>query len=126
MAARYTLKIIVDFAAAHYLRNYEGKCARLHGHNWKTEVEVIATDLNDVGMGIDFQDIKAETKALVDQLDHYNLNDMAPFDKLNPTAENIAAFLFKTLSGKLNDHRVKVSAITLWETERACVRYTED
>ena len=126
MAARYTLKVVTDFAAAHSLRNYVGKCARLHGHNWKVEVEVTATKLNDVGMGIDFQDIKAATKSLLDGLDHYNLNDMPPFDRVNPTAENISAYLYQELSTRLNKEHVRVSAITLWETERACVRYTEE
>lgn len=126
MPARYTIKIVTDFSAAHYLRNYEGKCARLHGHNWKIEVEIVAKTLDDVGMGIDFQDVKAETKTLLEGLDHYNLNDMPPFDKINPTAENLSAFIYKSLAEKINNERIKVSAITVWETERACVRYEED
>lgn len=126
MPARYTIKIVTDFSAAHYLRNYEGKCARLHGHNWKIEVEIDARQLDDVGMGIDFQDVKAETKELLEGLDHYNLNDMPPFDKINPTAENLSAFIYQSLATKINDQRVQVSAVTVWETERACVRYSED
>lgn len=126
MPARYTIKIVTDFSAAHYLRNYEGKCARLHGHNWKIEVEITARQLDEVGMGIDFQDVKAETKELLEGLDHYNLNDMPPFDKINPTAENLSAFIYQSLATKLNDERIKVAAITVWETERACVRYEED
>ena len=126
MQARYTIKIVTDFSAAHYLRNYEGKCARLHGHNWKIEVEIDARQLDDVGMGIDFQDVKAETKELLEGLDHYNLNDMPPFDKINPTAENLSAFIYRSLASKINDQRIQVSAVTVWETERACVRYSED
>lgn len=126
MPARYTIKIVTDFSAAHYLRNYEGKCARLHGHNWKIEVEIDARQLDDVGMGIDFQDVKAETKELLEGLDHYNLNDMPPFDKINPTAENLSAFIYQSLATKINDQRIQVSAVTVWETERACVRYSED
>jgi len=126
MPARYTIKIVTDFSAAHYLRNYEGKCARLHGHNWKIEVEIDARQLDDVGMGIDFQDVKAETRELLEGLDHYNLNDMPPFDKINPTAENLSAFIYQSLATKINDQRIQVSAVTVWETERACVRYSED
>ncbi len=127
MAAKYTLKVVTDFAAAHYLRNYGGVCSRLHGHNWKVEVEVCATALNEVGMGIDFKDIKSALKGLLDGLDHYNLNDIPPFDEVNPTAENISAYLYQELSKRLNEEgRVKVCAITLWETERACVKYTEE
>ncbi|MDH5546881.1 MAG: 6-carboxytetrahydropterin synthase QueD [Gammaproteobacteria bacterium] len=126
MPARYTLRIFTDFSAAHFLRNYEGKCARLHGHNWKIEVEVITTKLDEVGMGLDFQIMKGETKTLLEELDHYNLNDMPPFDKINPTAENLAAYIYQRLSERINDGRVTLSAITVWETDRACVRYTEE
>jgi len=125
MTACYTLKILTDFAAAHYLRNYEGVCNRLHGHNWKVEVQVVARQLDEVGMGVDFKVIKDATKSLIGRLDHYNLNDQPPFDAINPTAENIAAYLYK-LSQALNSATVKVDAITLWETDRACVTYTED
>lgn len=126
MAAIYTLKILTDFASAHTLRNYPGKCHRMHGHNWKLEVEVTAGALNEHGMAIDFKTIKGSAKALCAQLDHQYLNDIPPFDQVNPTAENLAAFFYHGLSKKLNSERVKVSAIILWETERACVRYTED
>lgn len=126
MSALYTLKIVTDFAAAHFLRNYDGKCARLHGHNWKIELEVKATSLNEVGMGIDFQDMKTELKGLLGGLDHYNLNDIPPFDQINPTAENLATFIYQRMAAQIDDERVKVSAVTVWETERACVRYSED
>jgi 6-pyruvoyltetrahydropterin/6-carboxytetrahydropterin synthase len=120
------MKILTDFAAAHYLREYEGECSRLHGHNWKVEVTVEANALDKVGMGMDFKVIKKATKGLVDELDHYNLNDIPPFNEINPTAENISAFLYKELSARLNNDAAKVKAITLWETDRACVTYTED
>lgn len=126
MTARYTMKILTDFAAAHYLREYEGECSRLHGHNWKVEVTVNASALDNVGMGMDFKVIKKATKDLINELDHYNLNDIPPFDKINPTAENISAYLYKELSARLNNDTAKVEAITLWETDRACVTYAED
>lgn len=126
MTKRYTMKILLDFAAAHFLRNYEGVCNRLHGHNWKVEVQVQATRLDDVGMGMDFKVIKDATRELIGKLDHYNLNDIPPFDKINPTAENISAYLYEELSSMLNADDVKVSAVTLWETDRASVTYTED
>jgi 6-pyruvoyltetrahydropterin/6-carboxytetrahydropterin synthase len=120
------MKIVTDFAAAHLLREYPGVCSRLHGHNWKVEVDVVARDLDRVGMGLDFGDIKAATRELIGTLDHRNLNDIAPFDRINPTEENIAAFMYQRLSEKINDERVKVDAITIWETERACVTYSEE
>lgn len=126
MPAKYILKVVSDFASAHTLREYPGACSRMHGHNWKVETEVEATTLDSVGMGIDFKTVRKATKELTGKLDHHYLNDIAPFDVINPTAENIAAYIFKGLSETLNSDRVKVKAITLWETERACVRYTED
>lgn len=124
--AKYRMKIVTDFAAAHLLRDYPGVCSRLHGHNWKVEVDVVARDLDHVGMGLDFGDIKAATRELIGTLDHRNLNDLPPFDKINPTAENIAAYMYQRLSKEINDERVKVDAITIWETERACVTYSEE
>jgi len=126
MNARYTLKVVSDFASAHTLRDYPGACSRMHGHNWKVEAEVIAGQLDNVGMGVDFKKIKSAVKALTDVLDHRYLNEIEPFDSINPTAENIAAWLYKGLSEQLNNEHVQVSAITLWETERACVRFTKE
>ena len=125
MPAIYTLKIVTDFAAAHTLRNYAGACSRMHGHNWKVEVEVQATQLDNVGMGIDFKEIKHATRKVTEELDHYYLNDIPPFDRVNPTAENIASFIYQAVSELINNERVKVKSVTLWETERACVKYEQ-
>lgn len=125
MPAHYTLKIVEDFASAHTLRDYPGDCNRMHGHNWKIEVEVVAEQLDPAGMGVDFKVIKNAARILAKQLDHRYLNDIEPFNKVNPTAENIAAFFYQGLSKTLNNERVRVSSVTLWETERACARYSE-
>jgi len=126
MTARYQMKILTDFAAAHHLRGYEGPCSRVHGHNWKVEVQVSASKLDEIGMGLDFKLIKQATNKLIDRLDHQNLNELEPFDQQNPTAENIAAYLYRELSIKLNTDVIRVASVTLWETERACVIYTEE
>jgi 6-pyruvoyltetrahydropterin/6-carboxytetrahydropterin synthase len=126
MSATYTLKILADFASAHTLREYPGACSRMHGHNWKLEVEVTATALNEHGMGMDFKTIKTATRELAATLDHRYLNDIPPFDTVNPTAENIAQYFYQNLSQTVNIDTAKISAVTLWETDRACVRYSED
>jgi 6-pyruvoyltetrahydropterin/6-carboxytetrahydropterin synthase len=126
MSATYTLKILADFASAHTLREYPGACSRMHGHNWKIEVEVTATALNEHGMGMDFKTIKTATRELAATLDHRYLNEIPPFDTVNPTAENIAQYFYQNLSQTVNIETAKVSAVTLWETDRACVRYSED
>jgi len=126
MTARYTLKIITDFASAHTLRDYPGACARMHGHNWKVEVEVTASELDAIGMGVDLRVIKQAARDIAERLDHRYLNDLEPFVQINPTAENIAAYFHQELSAQLNNDSIRVNAVTLWETERACVRYAED
>lgn len=126
MAGQYTLRVTTDFSAAHTLRDYPGDCSRMHGHNWKVEVAVTAMGLDDKGMAVDFKVIKIAARELAGQLDHCYLNDVPPFDHINPTAENIAAFLYQGLSKMLNTERIRVSEVALWETERAWVRYTED
>lgn len=126
MTAKYQLKILTDFAAAHTLRNYPGACSRMHGHNWKVELEVEASQLNDLGIAIDFRDMKKATNDICDRLDHQYLNDVPPFNKVNPTAENIAAYLYAEIGKQINSDTVKVRALTLWETDRACVRYSEE
>lgn len=126
MTSRYTLKVITDFAAAHTLRGYQGACNRMHGHNWKVEVEAEATSLNELGMGIDFKVLKQAVQTVISDLDHRYLNDIPPFDRLNPTAENLAAHLYQALCRQVNNQCIRVAAVTLWETDRACVRYAEE
>ncbi len=126
MSTIYNLKILADFASAHTLRDYPGDCSRMHGHNWKVEVEVKATALDQHEMGMDFKTIKNATRALAKTLDHRYLNDIPPFDVKNPTAENIAQYFYQQLSATLNTDTAKVEGVTLWETDRACVRYSED
>jgi len=80
----FVLKIVTDFASAHSLRDYPGDCARLHGHNWQVEVSVCSQVLDDSGIAIDFREIKKQTKLVVKRLDHQYLNEIKPFDVLNP------------------------------------------
>ena len=125
MSAQYTLKVLVEFAAAHQLHNYPGNCARMHGHNWKVEVEVTGQQLDHVGMVVDFKTMKKAAKEVADRLDHFYLNDIPPFDTINPTAENLAAWFYREVGALLNGEHAQVSRVTLWETDRACVSYQE-
>ncbi len=126
MAAQYQLKVVTDFASAHTLRGYPGACSRMHGHNWKVELEAVATQLDDIGMGVDFKVMKQAAREVSAELDHQYLNELEPFKEINPTAENIAAYMYKQISVRINSETIKVTALTLWETERACVRYSEE
>ena len=122
--ASYTLKVLTEFASAHTLAGYPGACSRMHGHNWKVEVEVIAETLDQTGMALDFKRIKQAANEVGNRLDHQYLNDIPPFNQLNPTAENISAWFFQELSRNLNTEHAKVHSVTLWETDRACVKYS--
>ncbi len=125
MPATFTLRVLTDFASAHTLRGYPGQCANLHGHNWKVEVEVEAFELDEIGMAVDFKVVKNLAREIAGRLDHQYLNDLEPFTRINPTAENIAQWFFREMAREINQPGLRVSALTLWETERACVRYTE-
>ena len=119
----YELKIVSQFAAAHQLRDFGGKCERLHGHNWKVEVYVRGERLGENGLLIDFKEIKTAAKNALERLDHQFLNDLPSFKTLNPSSENIAFYLYKTLGEDLNDQNVRVNRITVWESDSACATY---
>lgn len=121
----FVLKIVTDFAAAHSLRDYPGNCSRLHGHNWEVEVKVQSEVLDETGIAIDFREIKNQTKEVTERLDHFYLNDIKPFDEINPTAENIAKYFFDELKKLINTDTVSVKEVTIWETPRSAVTYSE-
>lgn len=111
-------------SAAHILRGYKGPCARLHGHNWHVKIDVLSDLLDDVGLAIDFKDLDDIIWQVAGPFDHQNFNDFPPFDKINPTAENIARYFFKEIEKKLPDH-VRLDKVTIWETEKYFVEYFE-
>jgi 6-pyruvoyltetrahydropterin/6-carboxytetrahydropterin synthase len=119
----YELKIVTQFAAAHRLRDFQGKCEQLHGHNWKVEVYIQADQLDSAGLVRDFGEIKAMTKEVLQGLDHHYLNELVPFQTENPSSEHIARYLFQQLSDRLNDGRAKVSKISVWESDTSCATY---
>jgi len=121
----YELKIITHMACAHQLREFEGRCENLHGHNWKIEVFVTGNELEPNGILIDFKRIKSVTGKVIDELDHKFLNDLEYFKGVNPSSENIARYIFKALGYALNSNNVRVSRVTAWESDNACASYTE-
>jgi 6-pyruvoyltetrahydropterin/6-carboxytetrahydropterin synthase len=121
--SRYELMIRTDFAAAHQLRGYPGDCARLHGHNWHVELYVECEELDTLGLGVDYKVMKRELKEALAGWDHYNLNDIPPFDTINPSSENVARVLYEEMSRRLDDGRLRVSRIVIGETCTAKVTY---
>lgn len=122
----YELMIRTTFASAHNLRDYQGACEMLHGHNWKVEVFIKAEKLDSIGLALDFNILKEKTKKIVEELDHKYLNEIHPFDEINPSSENIANYLFKRLSEGLSHYPVYVSKVNVWESENACASYYEE
>lgn len=126
MASSYLLKVTQAFSAAHVIPGHPGKCGRLHGHNWTVDLEVKASKLGPLGMAVDFYDMKRALAELIGIVDHRHLNELSPFDKIPPTAENISAWFFQQLSAQINTADYKVAAVCVWETDGCSVRYSEN
>ena len=121
----YEIAVHTYFSSAHSLREYKGKCEDLHGHNWKVAVQVEADTLDSLGMVMDFKTLKQELSNVIQRLDHRYLNDVPPFDTLNPSSENIACYIFQELKQSIDDHRVSVSKVTVWESENSAAVYSK-
>ena len=116
------------FAAGHYLRDYKGKCENPHGHNYKVQVTLQGRELDRAGLLLDFKDLKNVMKHVIDYLDHQMINDLEPFTRLNPSAENLAKYFYDETNVKLKqatDGRVGVKQVTIWETDTSIARYYE-
>jgi queuosine biosynthesis protein QueD len=121
----YELMVHAHFSSAHSLRGYQGKCEELHGHNWKVGVQIAAETLDNLGMVIDFKVLKQELHQIIERLDHKHLNDIPPFDALNPSSENIAFYIFQELKKSLTHERVIVAKVTVWESDDSSAGYSE-
>jgi 6-pyruvoyltetrahydropterin/6-carboxytetrahydropterin synthase len=121
----FELMIETHFASAHQLRGYKGKCERVHGHNWKVQVYVLAERLNEIDITIDFHDLKKMTEEIVGQLDHSFLNDIFPFTEKNPSSENIAKWIYDSLRKRIDNDDISLSAVTVWESDTASATYFE-
>jgi 6-pyruvoyltetrahydropterin/6-carboxytetrahydropterin synthase len=113
------------FASAHALRNYKGRCENVHGHNWRVLVTIEGERLDDTGLLVDFIDVKNMMAAIIDRIDHQHLNEIPPFDTVNPSAENIAEFFYREMAVGLEKVLVpvRVSAVKIWETDIQSATY---
>jgi 6-pyruvoyltetrahydropterin/6-carboxytetrahydropterin synthase len=121
----YEVAVYTYFSAAHNLRGYQGKCEELHGHNWKVSVQIGAEKLDQLGMVVDFKELKEELNKIIQKLDHKYLNNVPPFDRLNPSSENIAHYIFQELKKAINSERIKVIKVSVWESENSKAIYLE-
>lgn len=122
----YVVSVQAHYDSAHFLRNYKGKCENLHGHRYVVEVALATDELNKTGLAFDFVDIKKHTRELADWLDHQNINDLPPFDEIEPSAENQARFFFDQLRDRLPTPMAEALLYTrIWETPTQFAQYSE-
>lgn len=121
----YELTVQRGFSAAHHLRDYEGPCSRMHGHNYRVEITVAGPQPLQNGMLLDFGELKALCDEVLDELDHQCLNELPNFQQQNVTAENVAAHIYHALAGRLPFAGIKVARVRLWESDNSSVTYWE-
>ena len=115
------------FASGHALRNYHGKCENVHGHNYRVRITVEGDQLNDIGLLVDFVELKKQMRAVADRLDHQFINDLEPFTVLNPSAENLAKYFHDELTRMLpasnGQSPIRIGEVKIWETDTSTATY---
>ncbi|MDZ4181623.1 MAG: 6-carboxytetrahydropterin synthase QueD [Candidatus Cloacimonadaceae bacterium] len=122
----YKLSVTDSFSAAHRLCGYEGACKNLHGHNWVVRVCIIANELDEIGMALDFGVIKNLLGSVLDPLDHAYLNEVPELADMNPTSENLAKYIYERMQAQLDGQAARVSSVEICESERSSVVYSND
>ena len=124
MAGQFEVMIERNFSSAHQLRGYKGKCENLHGHNYRVEIYARGSELDNIGLLVDFGDLKAAADDIVQYLDHRNINELPPFDaELNPSAENLARYILERVASRVGDERVSVYKVRCFETPTSVATY---
>jgi len=130
----FQVSVEETFAAGHALRGYRGKCENVHGHNYKVRVTLEGPALGSIGLLYDFKDLKDAIHGTIRKLDHQFLNEVAPFDALNPSAENLAKYFYEEVTRLLGENAPKgnpsapcaVKRVTVWETDTTTASYFAD
>ena len=126
MPGQFEVMIERNFSSAHQLRGYKGKCENLHGHNYKIEIYARGEELNNIGLLIDFGDLKTVADEIVKYLDHRNINELEPFVELQPSAENLAKYILERVGAKVTDERVQIYKVRCFETPTSVATYQVD
>ncbi len=123
----YSISCSVHFDAAHYLKDYPGKCAEIHGHRWIVGIQISGEELNEIGILIDFNDIKGYLVEITEKFDHKMINEVKPFDKVNPTAENLAKYIYDEIKAKISKDfpLLKIDFVEVLESPQAKAVYSE-
>lgn len=126
----FEIAVKSHFDSAHFLRGYEGKCSNLHGHRWEVEAVVSGEKTDNCGMLMDFSILKKLLEKIVDQLDHRNICEIPPFDEINPTAEQLARYIYLSLRSALDEtpggKRCRLEKVTVWESPDCRASYREE
>jgi 6-pyruvoyltetrahydropterin/6-carboxytetrahydropterin synthase len=122
----YQIAVEMDFDAAHSLRGYRGKCESLHGHRFKVVATLKATELDEIGLAYDFTLLKSHLAEILGKYDHTNLNEVTPFNRINPSSENIARTIYQKLGKKLTESAVTLASVEVWESPQSHVTYSSD
>jgi len=122
----YEVEIITSFSAAHRLREYQGKCERLHGHNYRVHIIARADQPGPGGMVIDFGELKKAAAEVLERLDHAFLNEIPPFVETEPSAENIAALIFGQVADRLADKADLLHSVSVWESDNSRATYMRE
>jgi 6-pyruvoyltetrahydropterin/6-carboxytetrahydropterin synthase len=122
----FVVTVQAHYDSAHFLRNYKGKCERLHGHRYVVELALARDELNEAGIAFDFVDVKKNLRAVADRLDHENLNDLPPFTELEPSAENQARYFYDEMKRLLPTEMAEaILYVRIWETPTQWAQYSE-
>jgi len=122
----YHISVEQHFDAAHFLRGYHGKCEALHGHRFGVVIKIESPGLNKIGIAYDFTELKQHLGDILSRFDHTCLNDVSPFDKINPSSENVASTIYNELKPKLAEAPVTISCVEVWESPESGVAYNPD
>ncbi|MFW5730193.1 MAG: 6-carboxytetrahydropterin synthase QueD [Desulfonatronovibrionaceae bacterium] len=125
--AKWSLRVGGSFSSSHQLHNYQGKCERLHGHNFRVQVQVSGSETDQAtGMLMDFKDLKEMLGEVLGKLDHYHINDLDFFQGISPSSENLARFVYKSLCPLLPEHiTLDWAMVAENESSRAYYQETE-
>ena len=126
MPGQFEVMIERNFSSAHQLRGYKGKCENLHGHNYKIEIYARGRELDNIGLLVDFVELKAAADEVVTYLDHRNINELPPFDELQPSAENLAKYVLERVAQRVGDDRVQIYKVRCFETPTSVATYQLD
>ncbi len=122
----FQVSVEETFSAGHALRGYRGKCENVHGHNYRVRITLEGPQLDNIGLLVDFTRIKQILRGVIAGLDHQFINDLEPFETVNPSAENLAKYFYDQISGQLHGDLppgARVRDVILWETDTSRAQY---